>query len=175
LATYKFVRLGTEGTSYDLMIESWQKESQELGEDFDAYSAIPVEVFKQIMDQDAAHTGLYAALAEDGSYGAVCMLNHANIPGYVGPVLRVRHILLSPKFDLGDWTVQDYVEVLFAILNGVISRSETDAKLRANHVKFHTRSPADMSYFAALGRALGGAKAYASVHMRGTWLYITRE
>jgi len=174
MAGHEFIRIGTNGTSYDDLIASWAAETESLGEDFEIYSAIPVSVFQQIMEKDAHNTGLFAVRASDGSFAAVCMLNHAYLPNYEGPVLRVRHILLSPKFDLGETELMDYVEVLFAILNGVISHSETDDKMKANHIKFHARSPADMTYFAALGQALGSAQVYASVQMKGSWLYITR-
>lgn len=171
---YDFIRLGSEGSSYPALLDSWRSETEALGEDFESYSAIPVSVFGQVLAQDSTNTGLYVARASDGSYGAVCMVNHASIPNYDGPVVRVRHIMLSPRFDLGDVPIDEYVEVLFAILNGVIERSNTDDNLLANHIKFHARSPADMSYFTALGRALDGARMFASVQMKGTWLYITK-
>lgn len=175
MTTYTFLRLGKKGPAYDDLIAAWKAECEALGEDFETYSAIPVAIFNEIMERDAAKTGLYVAQADDGSFGAVCMVNHARIPGYVGPVLRVRHILLSPRFDLGEWEISDYVEVIFAILNGVIERSEKDAKLKANHIKLHARSPSDMQFLQALGTALGKANVYASVQVKGTWLYITKE
>jgi hypothetical protein len=175
MANYEFIRIGQNGTSYDDLIASWAAETEALGEDFDTYSAVPVSVFQQIMEKDADNTGLFAVRdAADSSFAAVCMLNHAHLSNYDGPVLRVRHILLSPKFDLGDMEIMDYVDVLFAILNGVITHSEMDAKMKGNHIKFHARSPADMTYFSALGQALGSAQVYASVQMKGAWLYITR-
>lgn len=173
--SYSFVRLSAAGPTYEQLLASWKAECDGFGEDFDTYTAIPIGIFSEIMEKDAANTGLFVAQASDGSFGAVCMVNHALIPNYVGPVLRVRHILLSPAFDFGTAELSEYGEVLIAILNGVISCSETDAKLSANHIKFHARSPADMQFFAAVGKALGTSKAFASVQVRGAWLYITKR
>lgn len=91
---YKFVRVGTRGTSYSGLLDSWRVETERLGEDFEAYSAIPLSVFQEILARDSANTGLYVARADDGSYGAVCMVNHANIPNYDGPVLLPRYLPL---------------------------------------------------------------------------------
>jgi hypothetical protein len=172
LANYAFVRLGTSGTSYELLLDDWRAQASSLGEDFDSYSQIPVAIFEEIMEKDKERTGLFVLKSQE-DYGAVCMLNHADIPNYDGPVLRVRHILFSPKFDLGDLPVTDYSEALVTILVNVISLAQSDPKLMANHIKFHARSPADMQFFALLGRALDGSGAFASVQHRGTWLYIT--
>lgn len=175
MTEYKFVCLGKDGATYDDLLRSWKAETEALGEDFEIFSDIPVSVFQQIAEKDADNTALYAAQAEDGSFGAVCMLNHARIPGYDGPVLRVRHILLSPKFDLTDMPLSEYSDVLFTILSGVIVYSDDDEKMRANHIKFHLRSPADVQFFAAVGKALSGAQIYRSVQSRGSWLYITKN
>lgn len=175
MTEYKFLRLGEEGTSYEGLLASWRTETEALGEDFEIFSAIPVSVFQQIAEKDANSTALYAARANDGSFGAVCMLNHARIPGYDGPVLRVRHILLSPKFDLTDVSLSEYSDVLFTILSGVIHCSDHDDRMKANYIKFHLRSPADVQFFAAVGKALSGASVYRSVHSSGAWLYITKK
>lgn len=172
--TRKFIRLGVDGTSYELLIKDWQDQCEKFGEDFDSYSQIPISVFDEIMQKDKARTGLYALVSDEG-YEAVCMLNHADIPNYAGPVLRVRHILLSPTFDLGDLPVQDYASALVSMLMSVIQLSETDDKLQANHIKFHVRSPADMPFFTALGTTLGSAGVFHSVQHKGTWLYITKK
>jgi hypothetical protein len=175
MTDYNFLCLDRDGPTYADLLESWRAETEELGEDFEIFSDIPVSVFQQIAEKDSANTALYAAQAADGSFGAVCMLNHARIPGYDGPVLRVRHILLSPKFDLTDMPLSEYSDVLFTILSGVIVYSDDDVNMRANHIKFHLRSPADMQFFAAVGKQLSGAQIYRSVQTRGSWLYITKE
>ncbi|MBK1793393.1 hypothetical protein JHL21_02635 [Devosia sp. WQ 349] len=175
MTQYDFIRLDRGGPTYDDLLNAWREEAEELGEDFEIFSDIPVSVFQQITEKDGPNTALYAAQSNDGSFGAVCMLNHARIPGYDGPVLRVRHILLSPKFDLTDMPLSEYSDVLFTILSGVIVYSDDDATLRANHIKFHLRSPADVQFFAAVGKQLSGAQIYRSVQSRGSWLYITKE
>lgn len=175
MTSYSFVRLGAGGPTYEDLLSAWRAECENYGEDFDTYTAIPIGIFNEIMEKDKANTGLFVARADDGSFGAVCMVNHASIPNYDSPVLRVRHILLSPKFDFTDMDITEYATVLIAILNGVISCSETDDKLKANHIKFHARSPADMQFFAAFGKALGGADLFASVHVSGAWLYVTKK
>jgi hypothetical protein len=101
------------------------------------------------------------------------MINHADIPGHDGPVLRVRHILLSPDFDLGDAGVSEYADALVGILMNVIALSENT--LPARYIKFHARSPADMSFFAALGTALDSSGVFGKVEHKGTWLYITKK
>ncbi|UJQ95740.1 hypothetical protein [Mariluticola halotolerans] len=174
MSKLNFIKLGSEGTSYDLLKKDWKKQCDDLDEDFETYSQIPFAVFDEIIAKDKEGTGLFA-LVEGDRYHAVCMLNHTYLPGYDGPVLRVRHILLSPQYDLGDTTIADYSRVLVSILSNVIIISISHEKLKANHIKFHTRSPADMQFFAAVGQTLDGSDLFASVQHRGAWLYITRQ
>lgn len=175
MTQYKFLCLDRDGPTYNDLLDAWKRETEALGEDFEIFSAIPVSVFQQIAEKDAKNTRLYAAQAEDGTFGAVCMLNHAWIPGYDGPVLRVRHILLSPKFDLTDLPLSEYSDVLNTILSGVILCSDQDDMMKANHIKFHARSPADMQFFAEVGKELSGAEVFHSVQARGAWLYISKK
>jgi hypothetical protein len=154
------------------MLERWKNEADAFGEEFESYSQIPLSVFNEIMERDKETTRLYV-LYDSGIYPAVCMVNHAYIPNYQGPVLRVRHILFSPRFDLGDASTDEYTATLAQILVNVIALAKDDPKLKAPHIKFHSRSPNDIQFFTLFGRLMDGSSAFASVQSRGAWLYIT--
>jgi hypothetical protein len=165
------VRLSDE--EYKILVHGWREQCETADEDFETYTQIPLTVFREITEKDRDNTALYGLKTENG-FDAICMLNHALIPGYDGPVLRVRHILLSPEFDLGDKQITDYAKTIVSILVNVLLLSENDTNMKANHVKFHARSPADIPFFSEIGQALDGTGAYTSVHHKGSWLYITR-
>ncbi len=168
----KLIRLGDE--QYEILLQGWRLQCEASGEDFETFTQIPLSVFREITEKDKDNTALFG-LESDSGFDAICMLNHAHIPGYDGPVLRVRHILLSPEFDLGDKQLTDYAKTIVSILVNVLYLSENDTTMKANYVKFHARSPADIPFFSAIGQALDGTGEYASVHHKGSWLYITRR
>lgn len=102
---------------------------------------------------------------------AVCQLNVAFIKGYDNKVLRLRHLLLSPKYDFSDdITVDDYVNILSEIFAGTI-HCATD-ELPAKHVKLHLQSPADRQFFKEIEQHLNKSTTFSSVKMHGAWLYI---
>ena len=111
------------------------------------------------------------ALREGESILAVCQLNVAFIKGYDNKVLRLRHLLLSPKYDFSDdITVDDYVNILSEIFAGTI-HCATD-ELPAKHVKLHLQSPADRQFFKEIEQHLNKSTTFSSVKMHGAWLYI---
>ncbi len=171
--TYQFSRLGAEGPTYEDLLADWRNQCETFDEDFDTYSAIPFSVFKEIQERDAENTGLYAVCHDDG-FDAVCMVNHARIPKHDGPVLRVRHILLSPTFDFGELDIAEYGGALVRILQGALALS-SEGKLQARYIKLHARSPADFPFFTALQTALDGTSVFESVKMAGAWLHITKK
>ena len=66
-----------------------------------------------------------------------------------------------------------YPDVLIGVLIGIVNVSSTH--LMANSIRFHLRSPEDLSFFRAFGTSLNDTKAFASVQTRGSWLYIEKS
>jgi hypothetical protein len=116
--------------------------------------------------------GAYA-LKVGGRYQAICQANSTRLPGYAGRVLRVRHIVLAPAFDFGDYSVKDYSRVLVSLFTCIYALSRKG--LPSAHIKFHLASPADLQFFSMMGNALGKVDVFKSVEMKGAWLYITKK
>lgn len=160
--------------------DDWRRQCDEVGEAFDDYANDSVQVLENIAAGTAASvggasnkTGVAAMRnTEDGRFYAACMLNRAMLPNDTGLTLRVRHLLVAPVLDYGAVDPTIYADVLIGTLAGIINLSES--AFQANNVRFHLRSPADMEFFRAFGKALDGEKVFASVQMRGAWLYITK-
>ena len=103
----------------------------------------------------------------------MCQLNVALLPGFDGKVLRVRHIVHSPKYDFDDTVgVDDYASFLVDIFLGVFSISYTE--MPAPYIKFHFRSPAERSFFSEFKKALEVKDHFKAIEMRGSWLYIKK-
>lgn len=79
----------------------------------------------------------------------------------------------APKFDFGDYEVQDYSNILVEMFFGIIELSQE--VMEAKEVKFHLRSLADRQFFAVLERPLSKVSLFKVVELRGMWLYVTKS
>lgn len=170
----KLVRLLKEGGSWDDFEADWRSQCEKLNEDFESYAGATFEVVKEIVEQEKKRAGMFAVRDND-RFHAMFQANTASLPGYNGPVLRVRFITLSPEHDLTDKPLTEYAEVLISVLAHALTIASNDAELGARHIKMHLRSPTDQQFFAALGSGLRDRNVFESIHTRGLWLYITMK
>ncbi|MEM1275211.1 MAG: hypothetical protein AAGH74_01670 [Pseudomonadota bacterium] len=171
----KFLRLEDSDGSLAEMVDQWKSSCESYDEDFDQYTHGSFSILKEecIKLSGNKSSGVYALKDESGTFHAVCFLNCALIKGYAEPVLRVRHLLLSPYYDFEDLPIEVYSETLAACFAQIIEISNAD--LAAPHVKIHYRSPYDRSFFAAFAAAIRHTNMFASVESKGMWLYISKE
>lgn len=166
------IRLQNSDGTWQAFKDDWEAQCAAYGEDFNSFAEGTFSVVKDLLDDSGEAAGLFA-IKEGDHHVSMCQLNRASIPGYSSPVLRVRFMTLSPEFDFGDKSIEDYSGVLVATFATVLAVSNT--VMEAKHIKFHLRSPADRQFFALLGKGLNEADMFHSVHVRGAWLYVTKK
>lgn len=157
--------------TWGLFEADWRAQCGAFGEDFDQYAIGSLPVLREMAEQSNPEVAVVALRADDGSYAAVAQVNSTHLPGYEGKVLRVRHMLLSPTFDFGELSIEDYAGVLSRMFSRTVSLAFSD--MPSQHVKFHLRSPADRQFFSNALTALKDFELFNSVAMRGAWLYLT--
>lgn len=169
-----FKRVSHENGLWAKLLTQWEAEATGFEENFSDYAPDALSVLRPLAEEtQVKNAGVYA-VCDDSHYSLLCQLNAAFLPGYDGKVLRVRHIVHSPRFDYdADLTIDDYATVLADLFIGVFDAS--GAEMPAPYVKFHFRSPAERSFFDNLKDLLGRHDAFASVEMRGSWLYIGKK
>lgn len=159
-----------DGTWPEFVLD-WQAQCEKAGEDFAAYAVGSFDVLSGLATAPEPDAGVYA-LKKGGTHDAICQANCTGLPGYDGPVLRVRMMLLSPDFDFGVKPIEQYGSTLINMFLGIYILSETE--MMARHIKFHLKSPNDRSFFAAIGERLNGEEQFEKVEVRGSWLYVTK-
>lgn len=169
---YNIVRLQRGDGSWDAFKQDWEAQCAAYGEEFSSFAEGTFTVVDGLLDDPQEAAGLFAVKLGE-QHLSMCQLNRASIPGYTSPVLRVRFMTLSPEFDFGDKSVEEYSEVLVATFATVLAVSNT--VMEAKHIKFHLRSPADRQFFAMAGKGLSDTELFHSVHVRGAWLYVTKK
>lgn len=170
----EFKRLTRENELWDKLWVNWDKICSDFDESFDDFAPSALSVLKDIVeDPQIGSVGVFG-LVDGDDVLAACRLNVAAIPGYTGKVLRMRQLVLSPKFDFADeYPVDEYVDVLSAMFAGTVVQAETD--MPADHIKLHFRSPADREFFNTFQAKLAESKIFSSVQLKGAWLYLTRD
>ncbi|HDR28646.1 hypothetical protein [Rhodovulum sp.] len=173
LALMEFERLSRENGLWTRLWLNWDSACSEFNESFSDFAPSALSVLKTLAeDPQTKSAGVFGVVRGDDVLAA-CQLNVAGLPGYSGKVLRLRHLVLSPRFDFSeDTTVDDYVDVLSTMFAGTVRCAET--AMPADHIKLHFRSPADREFFNRFQRELSGSATFGSVQMRGAWLYLTK-
>ncbi len=167
----EFKRISRENGDWNKLWTSWDTICSEYGETFQDFASSSLEVLRPLAESPQTASAGVFALFDGVSILAVCQLNVAFIKGYDKKVLRLRHLLLSPKYDYSDdITVEDYVNILSEMFAGTISCAKEE--LFAKHVKLHLQSPADREFFNKIQENLEQSATFSSVKMHGAWLYI---
>jgi len=168
-----FVRVSNENRLWKQLINDWEDQCREFGEDIGDYATASLPVLESLASEtQRKNAGVFAVRSERGFEG-ICQLNVTPLPGYTGPVLRVRHIVHAPRYDFEEaMDIDEYAAVLASTLLGVFRTSEHDMK--AEHIKFHFKSPAEQMFFSKLKDALAEKELFSLMELKGSWLYITK-
>lgn len=168
-------RLSLEDGSWQEVLDQWSKQCHEYEEDFEGFLHQTLPMLEtQIGDcRGNRNTGVYSHTGETKEHQAICFLNGSFIPGFSGRVLRVRHLILAPKYDFGDYTRDEYAALLSAIFEDVLRVS--DSEISCPNVKIHFRSPADVALYREFAKNLNEGSRFSSVKMQGAWLYISKS
>lgn len=168
-----YKRLEHHDGSFQGLQDDWKAQCHQFDEDFEGYVGLPLSTLSELVEDcnGNRHDGVYALSSGDAEYAAVCFTNSAFIPGFRERVLRVRHLVLAPKFDIGEYDAEVYAKLLTDVLDALIelAKSEVDAK----HIKVHFRSPADSQVFGEYSRELHTSGVFSNVATHGAWLIVS--
>lgn len=168
-------RVSLKDSSWQSILDEWSKQCHEFGEDFESFLPATLPMLeRQIADCETdPNTGVFSSFDEQGEHQAICFLNGAHIPKFSGRVLRVRHLILAPKYDFGDYTADVYASLLSKVFEGVLQVS--DSEIPCENIKFHFRSPADVALYREFAADLNDQSRFSSVKMKGAWLFVNKE
>lgn len=169
----KFNILRTSDGTWQAFLDEWKAECEAAGQDFEEYGVATLGELGRLADQGHERAEVFA-LKDNGKYVGVCQGNCTPLPGYSGKVLRIRFMTFSPEYDFGNKTVAEYASVLVGMFTATLNLSFAGG-MKAKHIKFHLRSPADIQFFAALGTQLNQSSLFEIVETKGAWLYITKN
>ena len=166
-------RLSLSDGGWADLCRQWEEECISFGEELPDFALGSFPVLDQLArGPQLASAGVFAIFNSSG-YPAACQVNVSLLPGYEGKVLRVRHILFSPRYDLDDvGDLKEYARILVSVFAGAIDLSyET---MPAEHVKFHLRSPAEMQFGHMFTEVLQEQEGFKKIDMRGAWIYLSK-
>ena len=159
--------------SWAELTKQWSAQCHKFDEDFASYIPDTISLLQDLVDQtvNKATDGVFAFVQED-IYQGICFVNGAFIPGFAERVLRVRHVILAPENDFGEFDEEKYARRLGSFFEAILAVS--DSVIHCKHVKIHFRSPADVAIFQKFSANLSQFEQFSSVQMKGAWLMITK-
>ena len=172
MSDYRLRRLFKADGTWDAFRGNWNQQYANVDDNADEYASEALKIVEEFAGDSKPNVWAYA-VCDGETFLAAFMLNRAQLPETTGWTLRVRHVVVSPNLDFGIVDQGVYADVLVALLAGVVQLSESSH--RAEHVKFHLRSPHDMAFFHALGSSLDKQSVFSSVQKHGAWLSITKR
>lgn len=156
--------------SWSKLKSQWETESASLREDFSTFAVGTFSALDPLAFKDARESGLFGLRHED-SFVAFCQVSRLLVKKYTSPMLRARFVTVSPKFDFGVASLEEYANVLVQIFSGVVWLARS--QLPASHLRFHLRSPADAQYFAGLQACSIEQNPFREFGIRGSWVECT--
>jgi hypothetical protein len=168
------IRLSHDNGSWSELLEQWSRQCHEYEEDFESYVPTTLPMLAEQIESCTKEkwSGVYGIQNAEGGFEAICFLNGAFLPKFKGRVLRMRHLILAPKYDFGDFSEDEYARLLSIVFERVLT--ESDTKLPCPHVKVHFRSPADVAIFRKFATELNETSHFSSVKMVGSWLFVSK-
>jgi len=167
------VKVDRDGGLWQTLVGLWEDEAAMYHADLNDFAPASFSVLADLAQEAPQKRSGVFALSSDSTFIGMCQLNIAYLPGYDSEVLRVRHIIHSPRYDLDeDVTVDDYATFLTQMFGGVLHASIS--QMPAKHIKFHFRSPAERQFFNQMQEVINLFDVFDSVEMRGAWLYISK-
>ena len=159
------------GKEWDKLVLDWEAECDEFSESFDEYAMASLPVLRDLACGAPRKDAAVFGLKTENKFDVVCQANSSLLPRYDGKVLRIRHIVLSPRFDFA-MTLDEYSETLVGVFAGVLSLAY--GEMASDHVKFHLKSPAERAFGEAFTAALKNHDAFTEVAMKGSWIYLSK-
>lgn len=157
----------------------WKQQCEDVGESIDDYSPEALELLRRIaMGKEPSLGGTNESAVgalwdnESKRYWAAMVLNRVMLPKTPGYTLRVRHMTVSPAVDYGVAEVRMYPDIIIGLVLGIVYLSST--AMHANTLQMHLRSPQDVEFFRVFAASIGPKNVFASVQIRGAWLYIEK-
>jgi hypothetical protein len=176
---FSFEFLETKDGTWDSFKSDWESQCVEVEEDFSDFMPQALAVLSDIASKKTPSTALSTSAVigirhlTTGKFWAVAMLNRViGLPSVAEPVLRVRHLIVSPLLDYGEAPMQAYPDVLVGAVSGILQISESIMSARLIHI--HLRSPEDVLFFRALGGGLAMSPQFDKIEAKGAWLYVEK-
>lgn len=151
---------------------AWEEECNEYEEDFSDYAIASLPVLEDLACGPPLRDAAVFSFKEAGKVDAIFQANVTFLPGYDGKVLRIRHIVLAPGFDFGDFDIDQYATAITGVFSGAVGLAYEG--MPADHIKFHLKSPAERAFGESFTNAVQNHEAFKKVVMKGSWIYLSK-
>lgn len=164
----------TDGT-WQEFCDTWSRQCVSFGENFEAFDPASLEALGKAASEPIQPVRSKAfSLKEGDRFKAAFWACCTTQPGFDGTVLRVRHIVPEPAFELSDeYTVTDYVDVLVEVFSAAIRLSAS--QMKANHLKFHFRSPTERQFGEEFVKIVRQSDHFSASDIRGGWITLSKN
>ena len=167
-------KLKTNDGSWENFVKDWHSQCETTGNDFTEYfedSATFQLLEKQCEElQEIPIGGVFSMYDDHGVHTAVCFASGGLTNRIPGEFLRVRHIMIAPKFDADEVRFDDYIMKYAEILSEIVELSKT--QIKCPKVKIHFKSRSEMEPIREVMRKLEEESVISSSSSHGLWIVI---
>ena len=163
-------RLDADG--FHSLQRDWSVECEKYGEEFGDFASEQIEHARKIACESPPDKryGIFE-LTIGGKRTAIMHVNRAALPRTQGQTLRVLWVLLAPRYDMDDVTVEEFSSISTEMIYGAHVLSQND--MRADHEKIHLGNFSDRQFFAGLSSILSRNSIFKEIGLRGNWFHFS--
>ncbi|KQB95771.1 hypothetical protein AL073_13865 [Loktanella sp. 1ANDIMAR09] len=155
------------------IVLQWEEQTNSYSENFVDHAPASMPVLEELATSAPLRDAGVYSYADKDEVLAILQANVALLPGYSGRVLRIRHIVLSPKYEFDDKIeLDDYGSALVGVFAGTLVLSVKD--MIAPHIKFHLRSPAERMFGEEFTKVLQNSGVFKECAMKGSRIYLSK-
>lgn len=169
--SYKLESCSADNNVWNHVKSCWREQCDEHEEEFDLYARASMSVLDELALSPSKSAKVYVLSKESNGKEEPLVIFQANstfLPGFDGKVLRIRHMILSPKYDYGDIEAAGYKAILVETFAQATALGK--GELASRHVKFHFKTPSDLYFFREMRPSLEKESEFKDVKAYGAWI-----
>ncbi|QPM89398.1 hypothetical protein [Pseudooceanicola algae] len=167
------LKASTSDPTWSELMTAWEQECSDYEENLADYASASLPILDELARGTPTLNAATYVLKVAGAPKAAFQANRTFLPGYTGKVLRIRHIVTSPKFDFDNTIDYDeYIDVMVGVFSAALDLAY--GELASDHIKFHLKSPVERTFGHNFTDALRGDGAFKIADIRGSWIYLSK-
>lgn len=160
--------------SWENLVSDWSEQLKATNNDFEEYfeNSASFQLLETECEklENIAIAGVFALIDDQNTHTAICYASGGMTNKIPGQFMRVRHFLLSPRFDSQDVSFESYLIQSSKAIKALIDLAKN--VIKCPEIKIHFKSRSELEPMKKIMQKLKEEKEINSLSTHNLWLII---